>query len=360
MADQSFQIAVALDVQTAFDSENATIDGLVSGGGSGGGGEIITSDGALLGVRSAGDADSGITIPNFTRILEEKAAVGATRNFSTFLRTAVEGFALTYEVKGNGDTTTVPAAGEAKPHKAYDALMQMAGFTGANGTAPTYVYTPMTSTEGAESTGVTYGTIKLWVGDLAWTLKDCVVETRETVYTPGGIGIRTDNIKVGSVFAFNDGVTFPTFDYENQSSLGAPRIESLSSAYGETRSYQELTISVNNNVEDIPASNSANGIRIFPSFPREITATGTLFNTAADSDFDYQQVISPTANTTPWTYQVGSAAGAAAEVNAYLVEMENPEGATVKYNRSGTVMVGEVELAVVDGTEGAEYTETYN
>ena len=79
MADQNWNIGIAIGVQSAFDTINATVRDLS--------GSLGVSDGIVLGDLESGDAESGITVPDIERIFRAVADVGFTRNFSTFLPT---------------------------------------------------------------------------------------------------------------------------------------------------------------------------------------------------------------------------------------------------------------------------------
>jgi len=341
MADELFTIGAAFGVQSAFGTVNATVRDLA--------GAIGVTDGIVLGDRESGDAESGITIPDLERVFREVADVGLTKQHSTRIRDAINGFAIAFQLKGNGSAST-PLAGEGKPDAGIDALLQAAGLVGANGTAPVYAYTP-------GSTAV-YLTAKLWLGDLSFVFQDCLADL-EIPFTGGEIGVASAAIAAGSITVAADGVTFPTFTYGNQSSLSAPNVEAVGHAWGTTRPFSDLTLSIANAIEDIPDSNAATGIRKDQT-GRIITATGTIWVDTADSDFAYQEAIKTVAPTAEESFQVGTIAGPAATLNAYLVSLSNPGTHRVKYDRLGGQLVATVELRAEDPVAGGEFTLTYN
>jgi hypothetical protein len=350
VAIESFDgVVFAIDVQSAFGTVNATVRDL----------DITTplteADGVVVGDREAGDAESGITLPDFEAFRRELAAVSFTRNFASFVREAFGNISITYHQKGNGATAT-PSAGEAKPVKGIDALNQIAGFAGANGTSPTYVYTPRAT--------ALYATIKMWWGDLSFCWQDCIIDTRSTVYTPGNFGVRTDSIRLGAIVAAGvaDGIVFTSPTASFQTTMAAPSIVGLAHTWSAERGWNEMTVTVNNNVEEIGDCNVAlTGIRLSQQAPREISASiKGLFVGNPDSDYEYNQSKLSSAPTDQLSFQVGTAAGATDQINAYLVELENPQTDKLKYDRLGTLLVADVDLSCRDGSAGAEFTETYN
>jgi hypothetical protein len=349
MADEVFDgIAFAIDEQAAFGTVNGTIVALGNGD---------STDGYVLGDRASGDAESGITFPTISPIVREIVAVGGsfTESADAFIRALVEGLDITFALQGNGATAT-PAAGEAKPFLGLDAIWESLGLTGANGTNPVYEYTPRTSQS------VTYSTIKLFVGDLSFALQDCVPESASIVFTPGGNGLCTVNFKVGELDTFADSVTFPTVDYTTQKSLAAPTIEGVAFAsFGQTRGYEDLTVTIANTIEEYGDSNvDTTGLR-YAQTRRLITVDGRLYINPTDSDAEYQATIATTAPTADLSFQVGTAAGAAATINAYKVEVNNLQSKGIKYDRTGQALVVELSGAKATGTTaGSEFNLTFN
>lgn len=350
MADETFNIGIAVGVQSALGTINATVRDLS--------GSIASSDGVVLGDRESGDAESGITIPDLERVLREVAPIQYTEQFSQFLREAVNGLQIAYAVQGNGATAGNPVGtDEAQPLAGIDALNEGAGLSGASGADPTYVYTPATSP--------TYLTIKLWIADLSMAFQDCLVGQRNTAYTPGSVALRTDQVRVGSLAVFADGVTFPTFDYTTQASLTPPVVQGVAHAWGATRGFETMEIGINNNVEEVGDGNQNAGIRLIQRRPRVIEANARIYLTTAGSEsaFERTQLILTTTPTDALSFQLGTAAIADAVINAELVSLNNPETRRVKHDAvggSGGATVADVTLRAIDPVAGSEYTETYN
>lgn len=350
MADQEFKIGFAIGVQSGFGTPNATIAGLS--------GSLSSSDGIVLGDRESGDAESGILIPSIESAFREVAAVSGsfTEQADAFLRAVVNGFGIALPLQGNGATAT-PATGEAQPLAGIDATLQSLGLAGANGTAPVVAYTPV-------SGATVYSTIKLWIGDLSFVFTDCIVESGQVVFTPGGNGILTANFAVGThdpATDFADGVTFPTFDYTTQASLAAPTVEGVNFTWGQVRGFNTLTLNIENTIEEAGDSNVAStGLRQTQT-RRMFTIDGTLYLDDGDSDFEYQGLVSSSAPTADLSFQVGDVAGAAEVLNAYLVEVNNLQAKAIKYNRIGTATVVELTGAKATATAaGGEFTLTFN
>lgn len=349
MADETFDgILLAVGVQSAFGTINDTVRDLDITT------PLVSADGIVLGDRESGDAESGIVIPDFEPFRRELAAVSYTANFGSFVREAFSNLAITYHVKGNGVTST-PSAGQAKPLAGLDALNQSAGFAGANGANPIYVYTPRAS--------AIYLTVKLWLADLSFCFYDCIIGKRSTLYTPGDYALRTDEITIGKISATGtaDAIVFTSPTWGTQASLSAPTVEGVANSWNAARGFSELEVIVNNNIEEIGDSNVTDtGLRYSQKAPREITASGSIFAQTADSDFEYQQTKITTAPTDMFSFQLGDVAGATDTINAELVELENPQTDRIKYNRAGDVLIVEFDLSCRDSVAGAEYTETYN
>jgi hypothetical protein len=353
VAVESFDgVVLAIDAQSAFGTVDGTIRDL----------NITTplteAMGVVVGYREAGDAESGITLPSFEPFRRELAAVGQTQNFANFVREAFGDLVITYIVKGNGATITNPVAvDDCKPAKGIDALNQIAGLSGTGvALAPVYRYTPAASE--------TYATIKMWWGDLSFCWQDCIINTRSTVYTPGETGLRTDTIKLGAIVSAGvaDGIVFTSPTAGPQTTMAAPAIEGVVNTWNMERGWNELTITINNNIEEIGNCNVADtGIKFSQKMPREITASVKgLWVGTTNSDYEYEQTKLTAAPTDGFTFQVGTVGIADATANAYKVTLENPVVDSLKYDRLGTDLVADVELSARDATAAAEYTEDYN
>ena len=359
MADEQVfhGVCFAMDVQDGgFGAIDATIRDLA--------GVIDETDGCILGDKGSGDADSGIVIPTFAGDFREVASVtgGFTEQADSFLKALIEGLSITFPLQGNGADAGAPDEDAAIPDLGIQAIWASLGMTGATGAAdPDYKFTPA-------ATGVVYSTIKVWVGDFSYVFQDCIVDSGSLVFTPGGNGLLTANIKVGThtpASHFADGVAFPDVTYGKQASMSAPTVEGVNFTWSEVRGFNTLTININNVIEEFGDSNVATtGVR--QSQTRQlITVDGTLYLKvdSADPDFEYQNLVDGAAPTADLSFQVGDpdVGGAETELNAFLVNVNNLQVKSMKHNRIGTVT--SVELAGAKATSdsvGTEFMFEYN
>ncbi len=352
MADVDFAVGFAVGLQTDIDTVNASIAALS--------GTVDETEGAVLGDRESGDFESGITLPNFVRENRGVADVAGsfTKQPSSFLRVGTEGLEISWQVKGNGNTMTTPVVGEAKPDAGIDALHEMAGLVGANGSAPVYEYKPRVV---ATSGGITkYGTIKIWVADLEWVLEACTLSSLKFTVQPGGIVLATAAIQVGAVNAFSDGITFPTFDYGNQATLQSNTVENVTTGWGPTRGWETLEMEVANTLGTEQDSSKEGGVRTVQS-SRRLRATGRIYVDSSDSDFEYQELIKTAAPTADLAFQLGTPAGAGPDIaNAILFQVSNLEVLDYKAQPVGTVFVVEFESEGTHTGAGLEALFTYN
>jgi len=357
MADETFDgVAVAVGVQgSGFGTPNSTIAALS--------GSLDLSDGIVLGDAESGDAQSGITIPNIVGVHREVAVIAGsfTEQADAFLKADVTGFQVAWVMQGNGQTTTNPVAtGEAEyatTIPGLDAILQSAGLEASDGTDPTVLYKPRAST--------IYTTWKLWHGDLSLVFSDCLVETLQFDLTPGGSMLCTASIAVGTYdpsTGFADGVTFPTIDYEEMASLTGPTVEGVAFAsFGQTRGFENLSISIANTVEKFGDSNVDTSGERQSQTKRVISANGTLYVNTSDSAAAHTNLVSATAPTADLSFQLGTAAGNAEVCNACLVQVNNLQAKDIKYNRIGTALAVELNDSKATATSaGGEFTLTLN
>lgn len=344
MAEQTFAAGFAVGVQVDAGTLNATIAALS--------GSIDSSDGIVLGAADSGIGESGITLPNFVRNATEQADVPGsfTRTANSFLSVGVDAFDITFLMRGNGATST-PSAGEAKPLAGIDALMQMAGLAGANGAAPLYVYTP--------AAGTIYGTIIIWVGDMSFVLKACVVETMKFAFLGGDSTKVTCTLQVGSVETQSDGVALPTFDYTTQSSLSAPVLQGAGFAWGQTRGFRNMDLSISNTLEEFEDSNESTGIRIAQS-DRSFDMESVIYVDDGDTDFEYTELEKATAPVADATFQLGVIAGSSDTINAALVEFNNVIVDSYQADRAGDLLMANVSAHASGASAAGEFTLTFN
>lgn len=358
MADQPWAIALSIGVQAAFGTINSTIRDLA--------GVKNSTDGFVLGDKNSGDAESGITIPNFERIVREVAKVEAsfTERADSFLRTAVNGLAISLPTQGNGADAGAPdqdAASLSTLLPGRDAIYQCAGLNESTGAAdPDVDYDP-------RATAV-YATIKLWLGSgatgMSYVFQDCISESLAWAFTPGGNVIETSNFKVGSLALAAVGVTFPTVDYTSQASLAAPVVQGVTfSAFGQARGFENLVVTCQNEITEHQDSSVAiTGLRQAQT-RRQFLVDGTLYVALADVDAAYIEHINTSPPTNDLTAQIGDpdVGGAETELNAFLFAVNNLEAKDIKYNEEAGALVVELSGCKATGTAAAaEFKLKYN
>jgi hypothetical protein len=344
MAGITWQTGIAVGIQSAFGTVSPTIPGL--------GTAVDETDGAVLGDRESGDGESGITLPSIVRISRERADLGFSRQKDSFQRQEGQGLSIAFELKGNGSTTTTPLAGEAKPLPGIDAIMESAGLTGANGTAPVYEYTPTPNVSN-------YATIKLWDGDLSFVFQDCIIESLELPQTGGEIVIAVANYRIGQINSIQ-AETFPTFTYGTMATLSAPSVVSAGFVHGTSREFQEANININNNIEEIPAGNQISGRRLSQT-TRRIDFSGLLDDDVAVPLFDYNNIADTLSNLEDVTWRIGVAAGGTDLVNGVSFDISELQTLDVKADRGGDLRQVQIEgQATSVAAAGDEFKITFD
>jgi hypothetical protein len=354
--NQPWAVALAIGTQGAFGTVDPTIAALDTGTWT-----PDSTDGFVLGDKNSGDAESGITIPNFERIVREVAKIEAsfTEQADAFLRTAVNGLAITLPTQGNGLDAGAPDASAASlvatlPGR--DAIYQCAGLTASAGAAaPDVDYDPRASE--------VYTSIKLWIGgkagatNMSYVFRDCIIESLAWVCTPGGNVIETSNLKVGALETAAVDVAFPAVAYGTQASMAAPVVEGVAFAgFGQTRGFENLTVTCSNTIEEYQDSNIATtGIRQAQT-RRQFLVDGTLYINDTDVDAAYAQLASTSAPTNDMTFQVGDpdVGGAETALNAFLFSINNVEAKDIKYNRIGSALAVELSGCKATSTTQGE------
>lgn len=359
--DQVYQAGLAVGLQTAQGTVNATTQGLT--------GALTLADGIVYGHRAAGVRGTGISPPTFEPVREPRQQVTAsfTEQAAAFQTEEANGMVMTWLVQGNGITTG--AAGEGRPGDGtsatddvgLDALYQAAGLVGAD-SAGDYEYTPAhnVSTSGATP----YVTIKLWQGTFSYVFIDCAISSLRFTQDPGGFIIAEAAISVGiwdQANEFSDTVTFPTFDYGNYAALFPARIVSVNHIWGTARSFETLTLSILNDLQFVQRSNLATGRTIVQETRRiEMEATMLVDATTPGTTDIIEQadLIRTVAPTTDITWTVGD--GAAAEYESMAFEYNNVQVDTVQPDASGqTSMVQKVTNLATGVTAGSEFKLTF-
>jgi hypothetical protein len=358
--DQAFTgVAAAVGVQSAFGTVNATIRDLNATT------ATALTDGLVLGDAESGDAESGVTLPNIAGIYRAVARVAGsfTEQADSFSKADVTGFSISWVHQGNGSNNSF-STGDAEIDDTIpglDAIFQSAGLSPADGANASVEYTPA-------ATANVYTTWKLWHGNFEFVFSDCLVDTLKMEFTPGGKAVFTADVSVGTFDTTVDPNVddFPgSINYGVMSSLTGPTVEGVDfGAFGTTRGFESLTVTIASTVEKFGDSNvDVSGER--QSFTkREITVDGTLYVDDDDSAAAFDQLVSSSAPTNDLTFQVGTAVTQATTTetyNAFSIAVNNLQPKDIKYNRVGTTLVVELSGAKATGTAaGNEFALTQN
>lgn len=342
MAEKAFQIAVAFGVQAVAGTADATIAALA--------GALSETDGFVLGDPGSGVGESGIEWA-IARELQEKADVSGsfTKQPSTFLSEQLETFTIAFPLAGRGTAAPVADA-DYKPVKGIDALLQACGLAGANlGTGVGYVYTPAAAQ---------IVTAKLFLGGNYWVVRDCI-GSLELSQPPGEVGIA--KVTLSGVISSFGAVAFPTINYGNQASLSAPSVKGVGHNWGiaaALRGFTDATLSIDNEIEELPDSNSSTGKRSRQT-GREIALSATILTDSGDIDYERAELVRTSAPTDQQQWQVGTPGGGG-PANAYRVTLTNPELRKLAPDRSGSSEVMAVELVAVETVLNTEFELLFN
>jgi len=290
--------------------------------------DITLAEGALLGDANSGVGESGIDL-TLGKSLSEKAPITGsfTRPFADSLGIVVEGFSYAVPLKGSGATAT-PADAEYRPTAdgvSTDAFLRACGLTGAAwGSGDGWEYTPA-STE-VMTAGVYYGIDGS--DDLGYVrLSDVSASTLTFQFTPGEIATMTADFAGSFEDEGTVNHTSDPFDYGTQATLSAPQVASVAFTWDVARGFgfSSLQIVLDNETEEIAASNSASG-----KSKRQTGRTITVSATFDADSVDTEQEITQLQNTVigsadAMSFTVGTAAGASDTINAYTISLPTPE-----------------------------------
>jgi len=350
-------IGVAVGVQSALGTINATIRDLNSGDGTGTAGALTPAEGIVLGDPSVGVGESGIEL-TFQRDSQAKAKLANfTTQPSNFLREIIEGLTIGFPLKGNGAVISgAPADAEFTPQAGINALLRGLSLTGAGwGSGIGWAFTPAT---------LAYLTVKVFLGrrasdgiGLAWVFQDCLA-SGSIEWAGGGIGVVTASLGVGSVADFGGGwpdleELFPTFEYGTQGSTSAPVVKGAGHAFGATRGFEKFSLKIDNKLQERGNSNAPTGFSQRLS-DRVVSASATLYSDDADLDFEAQEILRTTTPTNLMSFRVGTAAGVGATALGYQVRLTTPEVTSLKPVRLDDELGWELDVVGVNGVANGE------
>jgi hypothetical protein len=315
---------------------------------------LALSDGIVLGDASAGIGESGIDF-ELARIDKAIAPVTSsfTAQFPSFLRREVAKLSITVQGKGSGtDTGAAVAAADfdwSTLYPGFDALLRASGLTGA-AVAATRSYTP------ASAAPIT---VKLWVGSGAlavlYVVTNCVAKM--TMSMPAGdISLWTFEIQ-GTVSSHSAAVTTPVFNYGVVATTSAPVVQLTAHSFGisaEARGFTDMSIVIDNAIEDVPDSNQTDGITKRQT-DRAVTLSTTLYASATDEDYEDTLLAATSATTDDVIFKVGSVTAINSPAVNWNVVFKNPN-----LTKSAPVKIGPsvgraIELQATATSANAEF-----
>lgn len=310
MADHAMgNIALCILPQSAQGTVNSTITGLTD--------TLTTADGLIIGAGETGDGDSGIDLATHNRIGTALARIGNSAQADQFVREVIDGLAITYPLAGARNTASNPTVDGDFSHATHfpgnDAVLKAGGLTGAAwGSGVGHIYTP--------SGSATYATVGVWFGGLKAVYLDCLCEITLTL-TPGEAGLVKATFQVGSLSSWG-AQALTTITPGNQATA-SPVVQAAANAWGATRPFEALEITIAPNIEESPDSNATTGTRRNQD-GIDISFASTIYAATSNADYERDQLILTSANTDDMTMLIPGAATANAGVaNSYRVQLNN-------------------------------------
>jgi hypothetical protein len=301
------------------------------GAGSGAGSAINNvTDGAVAGDPNSGAGGSGISFGLGKAITEKSPQAGSfTRDFGNFVAREVASFQMAIPLKGNGSTAgSPPVAANMTPDLGIIALLRAAGLTGA-ASAATWRYTP-TATNLV--TAAVYSGNTAAANGMRAILRDLEATGLTLDFTPGEVGKATFDLAgvVDSIDELGTWTATP-FAYGNQATLSAPPIRSAAFTWGPSTpdaravGFSQLSISIDNQAEDVKSSNSASGV-IKRQTNRIVTCSAIIDAAAAEILYETDQLgLDTIGGADALTFTIGTVATSGSIVNAYRISLPSPE-----------------------------------
>jgi len=342
MATFKRQIGIAFGSQSVEGTADATIAVLS--------GALNLDDGIILGDAASGLVESGIAHAFERRLRENPPVAGSfTEQSSDFLEEKLSTFTFAFPMAGPRTTTSAtPIDSEFEHQKGIKALLAACGLTGAlNPTIAAWDYTPA---------DVSIATARIFDSGNAWVIRD-IRGNWSLSQEPGEVGIMTVTL-TGIVDSFA-AVTFPTFDYEEQASVNAPSVQSVSPLWGGiARGWQSLTIACDNVIETLKDAASSTG-EGFEQTGRVITVDMDIRDDSTDIDYTRAQLVLSAAPTDDLTETVGTAASGSDAALAYQIECRNLEVLSYTPTVAGSKASSQVSAKCTATTDGGEFLMTF-
>ena len=256
-------------------------------------------NGTVFGDANSGVGGSGLDL-TVNRVADEAATVtgSLTRKFDSFIRAGIATFSYSFPIAGNKAITTgTPVDSEFLLDPGVDAIYQACGLT-------PIVPGPAAGTQ-YDCAGTVPITGLVYDSGVQYLLFD-MQGSIALAFNVGGIGIATATF-TGKV-DLNETVlaTFPaTFLYGDQDQVASPVVESVGNQFGPTRGFSELTVTVDNAINETEDSNAVDGLRIEQE-SRNVNVAMTIDSDDSTPDFDFNNLVTTISRTDSMFFQVGT------------------------------------------------------
>jgi len=308
----------------------------------------------VLGDSASGIASSGVS-HSFTRREREPGNVAPsfTRQDGDFLEEQISlTFAFPLAGPRSNVNPTTPVDLDFEHDPGIDALLEACGLTGNASTAdPTVGWRYQTADVGI-------ATAKLWDSGFAWVVRDIRGDIAIAA-GPGEIAIATCTLT--GVIDSGSLAAFPTLDFGVQASVGAPSVRGVNPSWGisgEIRGWSDLTITVANEIQQIPDSASSTG-SVPEQTGRTVTVAMTIRDTDTDVDFTRANLVGTTAPTDDLRATVGTPAAAGDPALAYQLDVRNLRVTQSTPAVMGSAAASQVTAVATSATADDEFSITF-
>ena len=342
MTDTGFgNIALCILPQSAFGTINATIAALTD--------TANAANGLVVGVGDAGDAQSGITLPTFTRIGRDAARIGQSSQADTFIRVSPAGLKIKFPLGGARNTSSNPTVAAdfnlATYWPGFDAILKASGCSGAADTL-SHLYTA--------TSDLTYASVGVWSGGYLDLFKDVVVSSLVFDSPPGDAGTVEASFSTPSLVS-RVLQALTTITTGNQATA-VPVVKGAGNALGATRPFESFTLTLTPTVEEAGDSNETSTGRRIRQTGFDVAGKAVMYAAASDPDFE-MDALEASAPTGDMTFNIGSATGAAAVCKTYGVLLNNIVVRNTKKAKLGTYLGWESDFeGKAITTAGTEFT----
>jgi hypothetical protein len=289
MAEFNVEVALAIAPQSVLGTFDSTLAAVNT--------TVLLTDGLILGARGNGVKDSGIALVE-SRVETERPSVVSSfsERQGEFQRTEPSTFTLVFPFAGNRKDTTTPINTEFIHDKGIDALLKCFGFTQSLTGTPGALYT-------VGGVGNKQASATIWLSGMRYNIRDVFGITLAIPFIPGEIPLATATFQ-GKI----DSLTLETFPttvtYGVQDSVSALIVESVTHTWDLLKPFEDLTLTVNNTLEEKPDSNVETGLRTRQT-ARRIDIVGTIEAASGDIDYEAQNLRNAIENPEDVNFQVG-------------------------------------------------------